>query len=122
MPNKTSVSRNQEHKSTNSVSIPTISTFEESTIDVGENSKKERETKTQAYQEHMKNVININSQSNGSRPSSAQSNHKDNLRARYWSYLFDNLHRAVDEIYATCETDESTVECEVRPTCMFFNF
>ncbi len=36
------------------------------------------------------------------------------LRARYWSYLFDNLHRAVDEIYCTCEADESVVECQVR--------
>ncbi len=37
-----------------------------------------------------------------------------NLHARYWSYLFDNLHRAVDEIYRTCEADESTVECQVN--------
>lgn len=35
------------------------------------------------------------------------------LQARYWSYLFDNLHRAVDEIYCTCEADESILECEV---------
>ncbi|XP_048584169.1 S phase cyclin A-associated protein in the endoplasmic reticulum isoform X2 [Nematostella vectensis] len=37
---------------------------------------------------------------------------KSDLRARYWSYLFDNLKRAVDEIYSTCEVDESTVECQ----------
>lgn len=35
------------------------------------------------------------------------------LQARYWSYLFDNLHRAVDELYCTCEADESVVECQV---------
>lgn len=35
------------------------------------------------------------------------------LHARYWSYLFDNLHRAVDEIYSTCESDESVLECQV---------
>jgi hypothetical protein len=34
------------------------------------------------------------------------------LKARYWSYLFDNLQRAVDEIYATCEMDVSVVECQ----------
>ena len=38
---------------------------------------------------------------------------KADLRARYWCYLFDNLHRAVDEIYCTCEVDESILECQV---------
>lgn len=38
---------------------------------------------------------------------------QSNLHARYWSYLFDNLHRAVDEIYCTCEEDESELECQV---------
>ncbi|CAK8676515.1 unnamed protein product [Clavelina lepadiformis] len=35
-----------------------------------------------------------------------------NIRARYWAYLFENLRRAVDEIYATCEGDSSVVECK----------
>ena len=45
---------------------------------------------------------------------------KIDLRARYWSYLFDNLKRAVDEIYTTCETDESVMECQVIviPGCL----
>ena len=45
----------------------------------------------------------------GQQPLTQQSN----LHARYWSYLFDNLHRAVDEIYCTCEEDESVIECQV---------
>ncbi|KAL4227984.1 hypothetical protein ACF0H5_013422 [Mactra antiquata] len=36
---------------------------------------------------------------------------KPDLRARYWKFLFDNLQRAVDAIYETCEQDESALEC-----------
>lgn len=45
--------------------------------------------------------------------SSSRSQGKKDLRARYWAFLFENLHRAVDEIYLTCEADESVVECKV---------
>ena len=34
------------------------------------------------------------------------------LQARYWGLLFENLRRAVDEIYLTCEADESVEECK----------
>lgn len=44
----------------------------------------------------------------GYRPSN-----KADVQARYWSYLFDNLFRAVDEIYRTCEMDCSIIECKV---------
>ncbi|XP_041368971.1 S phase cyclin A-associated protein in the endoplasmic reticulum-like [Gigantopelta aegis] len=37
---------------------------------------------------------------------------KPDSRARYWKFLFDNLQRAVDAIYETCENDESEVECK----------
>ncbi|PRD25220.1 UNVERIFIED_CONTAM: S phase cyclin A-associated protein in the endoplasmic reticulum [Trichonephila clavipes] len=44
------------------------------------------------------------------RSASAGRNPEKDLRARYWTFLFENLHRAVDEIYQTCEMDESIVE------------
>ncbi|RDD45092.1 S phase cyclin A-associated protein in the endoplasmic reticulum [Trichoplax sp. H2] len=37
---------------------------------------------------------------------------RHNLKARYWSYLFDNLNRAVDEIYCVCENDENINGCQ----------
>lgn len=37
---------------------------------------------------------------------------KNDLRARYWKYMFDNFQRAVDSIYQTCEQDESVLECK----------
>lgn len=52
----------------------------------------------------------------GSRPASSAGSQilrKTDVRARYWAFLFDNLKRAVDEIYQTCETDESIDECKV---------
>ncbi len=52
---------------------------------------------------------------------SSKSPSKHDLHARYWSYLFDNLHRAVDEIYKTCDVDESVVECQVKKLKFKFN-
>lgn len=47
-------------------------------------------------------------------PTKSRQPRKVDLRARYWAFLFDNLRRAVDEIYVTCESDQSVVECKVR--------
>ena len=52
-------------------------------------------------------------QLNSSQSSGTGTPKKSDLRARYWAFLFENLKRAVDEIYQTCETDESVVECKV---------
>ncbi|CAB4054409.1 unnamed protein product [Lepeophtheirus salmonis] len=32
---------------------------------------------------------------------------KSDLQARYWAFLFQNLRRAVDDLYITCEADDS---------------
>ncbi|KAK0087810.1 hypothetical protein PV325_013994 [Microctonus aethiopoides] len=37
---------------------------------------------------------------------------KSELQARYWAFLFENLQRAVDGIYQTCEEDENISECK----------
>ncbi|XP_076863544.1 S phase cyclin A-associated protein in the endoplasmic reticulum isoform X3 [Brachyhypopomus gauderio] len=45
-------------------------------------------------------------------PTKTRQLRKVDLRARYWAFLFDDLRRAVDEIYVTCESDQSVVECK----------
>ncbi|XP_053740634.1 S phase cyclin A-associated protein in the endoplasmic reticulum isoform X2 [Synchiropus splendidus] len=45
-------------------------------------------------------------------PTKARQPRKVDLRARYWAFLFDNLRHAVDEIYVTCESDQSVLECK----------
>ncbi|TRY97360.1 hypothetical protein DNTS_033005 [Danionella cerebrum] len=47
-------------------------------------------------------------------PTKSRQPRKVDLRARYWAFLFDNLRRAVDEIYVTCESDQSVVECKLQ--------
>jgi len=39
---------------------------------------------------------------------------QSNLHVRYWTYLFDNLHRSIDEIFCACESEENISGCHVR--------
>ncbi|XP_056428910.1 S phase cyclin A-associated protein in the endoplasmic reticulum isoform X2 [Hyla sarda] len=62
---------------------------------------------------HCKLSVNsANDKSQYKSPSKTRLPRKVDLRARYWAFLFDNLRRAVDEIYVTCESDQSVVECK----------
>ncbi|XP_066448356.1 S phase cyclin A-associated protein in the endoplasmic reticulum isoform X2 [Eleutherodactylus coqui] len=58
------------------------------------------------------NVNSANDKNHDKSPSKTRLPRKVDLRARYWAFLFDNLRRAVDEIYVTCESDQSVVECK----------
>ncbi|XP_063782657.1 S phase cyclin A-associated protein in the endoplasmic reticulum isoform X2 [Pseudophryne corroboree] len=62
---------------------------------------------------HLKlNVGSLSDKLQDKSPSKTRLPRKVDLRARYWAFLFDNLRRAVDEIYVTCESDQSVVECK----------
>ena len=37
---------------------------------------------------------------------------RQDMRARNWGALFENLRLAVDKIYSTCEQDQSIPECK----------
>ena len=36
-----------------------------------------------------------------------------NCPSRYWTFLFDNLKRSVEQIYQTCESDQNPLQCQV---------
>ena len=38
---------------------------------------------------------------------------QSSLHVRYWTYLFDNLHRSIDEIFCACESEENVSGCHV---------
>lgn len=81
-----------------------------------QNAVNDRETKSEQYQERIRKVIECSTETSKPERRSSSANSvqsQKNIRARYWSYLFDNFHRAVDEIYSTCEHDESIIECKV---------
>jgi len=44
---------------------------------------------------------------------SARSHGKKDPRACYWVFMFEQLQRVVDELYETCQADESVDECKV---------
>lgn len=34
--------------------------------------------------------------------------------SRYWTFLFDNLKRSIEQIYQTCESDQNPAKCQVK--------
>ncbi|XP_075894161.1 S phase cyclin A-associated protein in the endoplasmic reticulum isoform X2 [Nelusetta ayraudi] len=75
------------------------------------NSAQQRNKKQNAALEHKATAALLLDKGSEKSPIKARQPRKVDLRARYWAFLFDNLRRAVDEIYVTCESDQSVVEC-----------
>lgn len=46
----------------------------------------------------------------------------DEIKNRYWKYLFDNLERSINEIYQTCEIDNEISKCKVKPIILLTFF
>ncbi len=44
------------------------------------------------------------------------------IRSRYWTFLFDNLKRSIEQIYQTCESDRNILQCQVSLSCVDKNF
>ncbi len=42
--------------------------------------------------------------------------------SRYWTFLFDNLKRSIEQIYQTCESDQNPLHCQVINFIDFFFF
>ncbi|CAF1121133.1 unnamed protein product [Rotaria sordida] len=54
---------------------------------------------------------NSNSSSNDISTRQIDSNSSD-IHSRYWTFLFDNLKRSIEQIYQTCESDQNPLQCQ----------
>ncbi|CAF3968819.1 unnamed protein product [Rotaria sp. Silwood2] len=54
---------------------------------------------------------NSNSSSNDISSRQTESNSSD-IHSRYWTFLFDNLKRSIEQIYQTCESDQNPSQCQ----------
>jgi len=66
----------------------------------------------------ISNSRNLNKKSLRKLTDSEDGQPQSNLHVRYWTYLFDNLHRSIDEIFCACESEENISGCHV---CESFN-
>uniref|UniRef100_A0A3P8VJE8 S-phase cyclin A-associated protein in the ER n=1 Tax=Cynoglossus semilaevis TaxID=244447 RepID=A0A3P8VJE8_CYNSE len=76
------------------------------------NSAQQKNKKQNANVEHKVSVGALLDKGPEKSPIKVKHPRKVDLRAHYWAFLFDNLRRAVDQIYVTCESDQSVVECK----------
>ena len=60
------------------------------------------------YTRHMYSLVGDKEQD-----SASNKTQQSNLHVRYWTYLFDNLHRSIDEIFCACESEENVSGCHV---------
>jgi len=66
----------------------------------------------------ISNSRNLDKKSSRKLTDSEDDQPQSNLHVRYWTYLFDNLHRSIDEIFCACESEENISGCHV---CESFN-
>lgn len=101
----------QQSKSSSSSSQQTSSSSTKKTQ--GEVARKEDTTTTMETVEDLTTTSQVTS-SNAAVMSDLNKIRKNkDIKARYWSYLLASLKRAIDEIYFTCESDESISSCKV---------
>lgn len=42
--------------------------------------------------------------------------------SRYWTFLYDNLKRSIEQIYQTCESDQNLLQCQVKNLILLIFF
>jgi hypothetical protein len=86
------------------------------------------QNKTKQFPEKSSSRSKINTQNSNSNSfinntfKQENTNKSSDIRIRYWAYLFENLKRAIDEIYKTCEKEFSTSETQLKVTVIITFF
>ncbi len=50
------------------------------------------------------------------------SSRQSDFPSRYWTFLFDNLKRSIEQIYQTCESDQNPLQCQVKKKFHLFSY
>lgn len=74
-----------------------------------------KQSKQEPEDKHTKHIHSL-AGNNKEQDSTSIKTQQSNLHVRYWTYLFDNLHRSIDEIFCACESEENVSGCHVRET------
>src|ERR1700722_979490 len=53
-------------------------------------------------------------------PARQVDSNSSDIRSRYWTFLFDNLKRSIEQIYQTCESDQSPLQCKVSSILFYY--
>eukprot|EP00049_Salpingoeca_infusionum_P015701 m.307540 g.307540 ORF g.307540 m.307540 type:complete len:1534 (-) comp15935_c0_seq1:3300-7901(-) len=110
-----------QHRLTKSFSAATPATTSTSHHSQSPTSRRRRSFVTERHRESTKTGVVVvggsidsaaGSESGYSLPASAKASRAASSKARFWRFLIDNLNRAVNEIYETCELDESSIQCD----------
>jgi len=75
---------------------------------------------TQGIEDKDKRYVYSSTEEDKEANSTCNKTKQSSLHVRYWTYLFDNLHRSIDEIFCACESEENMSGCQVCEIDLYY--